>query len=121
MRPTIGDIVVCVALLEQPRKSLSKQANIVRNLLGAKLEKIQKLYESIFDRSQNARFEGLGRPAFRNVPAHRHAICEIALGFLVASFTAPTDGPNVERAAATAHGGRSVHTVPAFRFTGLVE
>jgi len=34
MRTTVGEVVVCVALLKQPRKPLSKRANVLRNLLG---------------------------------------------------------------------------------------
>jgi hypothetical protein len=37
MRTTVGEIVVRVTLLEEPRESLSKRANVLGNLLGANL------------------------------------------------------------------------------------
>jgi len=96
MRTTRAEIVVRVALLKQPRKPLSKRANVVRNILRASFKELQKFYEPIFDRSRDALLKRLRRPALRNVPTHRHPIGELALGFLIASLAAPTDGPNVE-------------------------
>ena len=37
MRTTVGEIEVCIALLEQPRKPPRKRANFLRNLLGPQL------------------------------------------------------------------------------------
>ena len=113
MGASVGEVVVCVAVPER--------AKVLRNLRGANLEEFQKFHEPIFDRSQDAPLKGLGRPAFRHVPTHRQPVGELALRFLVASFAAPSDGPNIERTAATARSGRSVHTMPAFRFRWLIE
>jgi len=40
MRPTVGEVVVSVPLLEQPGEPLSKHANVLRNLRGANLEEL---------------------------------------------------------------------------------
>jgi hypothetical protein len=121
MWPIVGEVVVRVALVEEPRKPISEGAYVPGKICRMNLQGPQELDQPIFDQPQDARFEGLSRPAFRHVPTHRQPVGELALGFLIAAFTAPTNRTNIERAASTAHGGRSVHTVPAFRFTGLVE
>jgi hypothetical protein len=40
MRPTVGEVVVCIALLEQPREPVSELADVARDILGANPEKL---------------------------------------------------------------------------------
>jgi hypothetical protein len=121
MGTTVGEIAMGIALLKEPQEPLCKPTNVVRNTVQMNLQNPQEVDEPIFDRSQDALFERLGRPAFRHVPTHRQPIRELALGLLIATFPAPTDGSDVEGAAAAARSRRSVHTVPTLRFVGLVE
>ena len=121
MRTPVGEVAVGIALVEQPRESVSQHANIVRNFLRSHTYEVEELHECIFDRPQDARLERVRWPAFSHVPTHRQPIGELALGFLIASFPAPANGSNIERASATARGWRGVHTVPTLRFVGLVE
>ena len=121
MRTPVGEVAVGIALIEQPRESVSQHANIVRNMLRPLIYELEELHKCIIDRSQDAPFQRLSRPPLHQVPTHRQPIGELALGLLVAAFAAPANGPNIERTAATARSGRSVHTVPAFRFPGLFK
>jgi len=121
MRTPVGEVAVGIALVEQPRESVSQHANIVRNMLRPLIYELEELHKCIFDCSQDASFQRLSRPALHKVPTHRQPIGELALGFLIASFPAPANGSNIERASTTARGWRGVHTVPTLRFVGLVE
>ena len=96
MRTTIGEVVVCVALLKQSREPVSERANLVRDFLGARFQELQKLDKRIFDRSQDAFFEGVGRPTFCEVPTEGQPIGELTFGCLIASLTTPADRSRIE-------------------------
>jgi len=101
MRPTIGQVVVRIALLEESGELVSERSNLARDFLCALFQELQQLRERIFNGSQDPLFEGLGWPTFGEVPAERQSIGELALLFLTAALATPSDGPDIKRAAAT--------------------